>query len=590
MFPIIFYLYTGFLLHLSASGKSSQEELVVSGDTDYLDYDNLAESNKSPRYLTYSNQILQRGSLHQIGGNENQSQILRSTVSQQRKVKIPLVSAPEDSLAENGENNYVPTRSKSHDEGEKQALFDEDMITDKLVNDKCLRNTTKMQNISENDSDMSSPSLTYWENKLIQRQTCGNIFIKNDQESLQNSSENSETKDKSNYGNITENSQSKNQYENRSGQFNSNTIRFSNPVTQNQVQHRDRIRHDEQGNECNKINIGENSFNKTSTVNPETETRESENTGSKWGKYAEFDDEDDDFLTFDQSFSVPVVTEQSEKPTTSLRSWTKHNDTFNGDESLVVPEVTDHKENPAIPLWPWTKNDTFDIDESLAVPVFMDHKENPVILRPWTKCNNEFDMLHIPDQAKKHTISLQPANRNSDTLDFSDSSPLDTITESQSFNKNECVTSSQKFQSTSQKKKEQFQSGHISEKQYLSPNNQNLNQNIQSTITRTNSPNFSHGNPSRHISGNQYLSPVIPSSRSNRYQIANNQITQSSITISNSPNFSHGNPSNIESTSVAGVTQTDNVNPGKKFKCPVPQLTSSILKGTKVIIIATSCK
>ncbi|CAG2193591.1 unnamed protein product [Mytilus edulis] len=106
-------------------------------------------------------------------------------------------------------------------------------------------------------------------------------------------------------------------------------------------------------------------------------------------------------------------------------------------------------------------------------------------------------------------------------------------------------------------------------------------QNSQSTITRTNSPNFSHGNPSRHISEKKYLSPAIGSSRSNRYQITNKHISQSTITIRNSPNFSHGNPSNVESTSVACVTPTDNVNPGKKFKCPVQQLTSSILKGTK---------
>ncbi|CAG2220680.1 Protein ZGRF1 [Mytilus edulis] len=570
-----------FAIHVIASEKSSQEELAVSGDC--LDYD-IAESDlKSPRFLTYSNQILQRGSLQQIGENENQSQILRSTICQQRKVKIPLVSAPEDSLTENGDNNSVP-RSKSH-EGEKPALFDRNLFKDKPdVDNGCSINVEVVPNIIESDSDMSSPSLTYWENKLIQRQKCGNIFIKNDQESSQNRSENWETKDKSNYGNDTQDIQCKNQYENSSGPINSNVIRSSNSVTQNQVQHRDRKRHyDEQDNECYKINIGGNSFNKTSTVNHKTETRESENTGSKWGKYADFDDEDEDFLTFDQSFSVPVVTDQSKKPTTSLRPWTKHNDTFNGDKSLVVPEVTDHKENPAIPLRPWTKyNDTFDIDESLAIPEFMDHNENPVIsLRPWTKCNNEFDMLHIPDHAKKHTISLQPANRNSDILDFSDSSPLDTITESQSFNKNECVTSSQKFQSTSQNKKQQFKSRHISEKQYLSPNNQNLNQNIQSTITRTNSPYFSHGNPSRHISEKQYLSPAIPSSRSNRYQITNKHISQSTITIRNSPTLSHGNPSNVESTSVACVTPTDNVNPGKKFKCPVQQLTSSILKGTK---------
>ncbi|VDI21857.1 Hypothetical predicted protein [Mytilus galloprovincialis] len=489
------------------SGKSSQEELAVSGD--YLDYC-IAESDlKSPRFLTYSNQILQRDSLQQIGEKEKQSKTLRSTISQQRKVKIPLVSAPEDSLAGNDDNNSVP-RSKSHDEGEKTALFDRNLIQDKSdVDNGCSINVEVVPNLCESDSDMSSPSLTYWENKLIQRQKCGNIFIKNDQESLQSSCENWETKDKSNYGNDTQDIQCKNQYENSSGQFNSNTIRFSNSVTQNQVQHRhdrDKIRHyDKQDNECYKINIGGNSFNKTSTVPNETETRESDNTGSKWGKYADFDDEDDDFLTFDQSFSVPVVTDQAEKPTTSLRSWTKHNDTFDIDESLVVPEVIDWKENPLISL------------------------------RPWTKCNESFGIPNMPDQAEKHTISLQPAKRQSDTFDLSDSSPLDTITESQSLSKNELIhATSQKFQSTSQNNKEQFQSRHISEKQYLSPNNQNLNQNIQSVITRK-----------------------------------------------NSPNFSHGNPSNVESTSVACVTPTDNVNPGKKFKCPVPQLTSSILKGTK---------
>ncbi|XP_063446404.1 5'-3' DNA helicase ZGRF1-like isoform X2 [Mytilus trossulus] len=492
-------------------------------------------------------------------------------------MKIPLVSAPDDILAENDNSSSV-NKSKSHDDGGQPALFDTNLLQDKSdVDNGCSINVAVVPNISESNSDMSSPSLTYWENKLIQRQKCGNIFIKNDQDSLQSSSKNWETKHKSYHVKKTENSQCKNQYENSSGPYNSSAIRFSNSVTQNQVQHRDRIRHDEQGNESYKINFGGNSFDKSSTVNPETETRESDNIGSKWGKYAEFDDEDDDFLTFDQSFSVPVVTDQSETPTTSLRPWTKHNDTFNGDESLVVPEITDQKEKPVISLGSWTKHhDTFNEDKSLVVPEMTDQKEKPVIsLGSWTKCNESFGMPNMSHQAEKHTISLQPAKRHSDTFDFSDLNPLGTITESQSYNKNECVTSSQKFQSTSRNKKEQFQSRHISEKQYLSPNNQNLNQNTQSTITRTNSPNFSHGNPSRNISEKQYLSPA------NRYQIASKQISQSTITRTNSPNFSYGNPSNVESTSVTCVTPTDNYNPGKKFKCPVPQLTSSMLKGTK---------
>ncbi|XP_076076049.1 uncharacterized protein LOC143046874 [Mytilus galloprovincialis] len=151
----------------NSSGKSSQEELVVSGDTDYLDYDNLSESDKSHRYLTYSNQILKRGSLQQIVENENH--FLKSTVSQQRKVKIPLVSAPEDSLTENGDNNSV-SRSKSHDEGEKPALFDRKLIQDRSDVDNGCNNVVEAPNSSE--SDMSSPSLTYWENKLIQRHKC----------------------------------------------------------------------------------------------------------------------------------------------------------------------------------------------------------------------------------------------------------------------------------------------------------------------------------------------------------------------------------------------------------------------------------
>ncbi|CAC5366600.1 unnamed protein product [Mytilus coruscus] len=511
------------------SGKSSQEELVVSGDTDYLEYDSITESDlKSPRYLIYSNQILQRGSLQQVVENENQSLFLKSTVSQQRKMRIPLVSAPDDILTENGDNSSVP-RSKSHDDEEQPGLFNKDMIKDKLDNDKCLRNTKNMPNINESDSDMSSPTLTYWENKLLQRQKCGNIFIKNDQESSQSSSENWDAKDKCHYVNDKENILYKNQYADSSGPFNSNIIRFSNSVKQNQVQHTDKVRnYDDQEHECIKINVGRNSFHTTSTVNPKTEKcennilKENENQGSKWGKYADFDDEADeadDFLTFDQSFSVPGVTDQAEKPTISLRPWTKHNETFNGDESSDVPELTDHKENPVISL------------------------------RPWTKCNDRFSMLDMPHQAEKHTISLQPA-KSQDNFDFSDSNPSDAMKGSQSFNKNEVIASSQKFQSTSHNIKEQFLSRHISEK--------------------------------------QYLSPVIASSKSNRYQIANNQNfnqnTQSTITRTNEPNFSYGNPSNVESMeedSVTCVPSSDNYNPGKRFKCPVPQLTSCILKGTK---------
>ena len=466
-----------------------------------------------------------------------------------RKIKIPLISSPYESIHSNlNENSYEDiavynnervlhtsrnqSYYKSHDLQNNKRLTDVDEEIDGTKshdrqNNKRLTDVDEEIDCSKKCNSSSLPNRKHSEVNLLQK--CDNSLIKNDIEPLEENNSNSDISDV--------------------------TYVISEMLG--------------------------NTMSRGHVLHAESNDSPGQLMASKWGKYkCDMNENDDeyDFLTFDSTFSVPPVDDSdtckkkfSLRPPTSL----SHNDTLEEDNSFSLPpeDVTGNCDNKLSlrPPTSFTHNDTLEDDSSISLP-------------------------HVDETgACDKKLTLQPATTitHNDTLNDAEHWTAIMGDFDRSFDEEEDM----KFHCTSNMRKlESDRKNRVSQRTPVSSLNQC--QYVPQTRYETSS------NDSHEVSCDKPGKVLLKPSYSNSSEIidTNTDIAwyddpQVKVTSQANYNSQHGlnrkfkcplssMTENIRTSDDRTISQVDGdaVGTSKRFRCPQSQLTSYILKGTKVLL------
>jgi hypothetical protein len=550
-----------------------------------------------------------------------------------RKIKIPLISSPYESIHSNfDEDSYEDTAVcnnesvihtsrnqsyyKSHDQQNNKRLTDVDEEIDGIKshdrqnnkrltdvdeeldgikshdrqNNKCLTDVDEELDGIKIGNSSSLPNRKYNEVKLLQK--CDNSLIKNDIEPLEENNSNSD-------------------------------------VTY--------VNSDMLGNTRGHV------------LQAESSNSPGQLMASKWGKYkCDLNENDDeyDFLTFDSTFSMPPVDDTgscNKKLTLRLPTSLCHNNTLEGDNSFSLPPVYDTGScNKKLSLWPptplshdtledgnsfslppkdvtgtcdkklklqlpisLTYNDTLDDDNLFSLPPVDDtgaiNCDKKLSLRPPTSLthndtlenDNLFSFPPVDDTGacdKKLSLRLPTSHTHNDTLDDAEHWTDSMGNFDRSFDEEDI-----KFHGTSNMKKLEYdRKDRVSQRTPDSSLNQC--QYIPQIMYETSS-NYSH-----EVRCDKPEKVLFKPSYSNSSEVidTNTDITwyddpQVKVTSQANYNSQHGLnkrfkfplsnlTENIRTSDDRTISQADGdaVGTSRRFRCPQSQLTSYILKGTKV--------
>ena len=529
-----------------------------------------------------------------------------------RKIKIPLISSPYESIHSNfDEDSYEDTAVcnnesvihtsrnqsyyKSHDQQNNKRLTDVDEDLDGIKshdrqNNKHLTDVDEELDGIKIGNSSSLPNRKYNEVKLLQK--CDNSLIKNDIEPLEENNSN---------GDVTY------------------------------------VNSDMLGNTRGHV------------LQAESSNSPGQLMASKWGKYkCDLNENDDeyDFLTFDSTFSMPPVDDTgscNKKLTLRLPTSLCHNNTLEGDNSFSLPPVYDTGScNKKLSLWPptplshdtledgnsfslppkdvtgtcdkklklqlpisLTHNDTLDDDNLFSLPPVDDtgaiNCDKKLSLRPPTSLthndtlenDNLFSFPPVDDTGacdKKLPLRLPTSHTHNDTLDDAEHWTDSMGNFDRSFDEEDI-----KFHGTSNMKKLEYdRKDRVSQRTPDSSLNQC--QYIPQIMYETSS-NYSH-----EVRCDKPEKVLFKPSYSNSSEVidTNTDITwyddpQVKVTSQANYNSQHGLnkrfkcplsnlTENIRTSDDRTISQADGdaVGTSRRFRCPQSQLTSYILKGTKV--------